>query len=74
MPKTHKLRLRLRDLPPFWLGILVGFVAVAVAFALVWGGSLFATIRKGSLFPVAQFVAHDILKVGLPIPHRGDMA
>jgi hypothetical protein len=31
----HRLRLTLRDLPPFWLGVLAGFMLVAVAFALV---------------------------------------
>jgi len=35
VPKMHKLRLRLRDFPPFWLGVLAGFMVVAVAYALV---------------------------------------
>jgi hypothetical protein len=34
VPKMRKRRLRLRDLPPFWLGVLAGFMVVAAAFAL----------------------------------------
>ena len=31
VPKMHKLRLRARGLPPFRLGVLTGFMVVAVA-------------------------------------------
>jgi hypothetical protein len=31
----HKLQLKLRDFPPFWLGVLAGFMFVALAYALV---------------------------------------
>jgi hypothetical protein len=33
--KMHKLQLKLRDFPPFWLGVLAGFMFVALAYALV---------------------------------------
>jgi hypothetical protein len=35
VPKMPKPRLGLRDVPPFWLGVLAGFMVVAVAFSLV---------------------------------------
>jgi hypothetical protein len=31
----HKLQLKLQNFPPFWLGVLVGFMLVALAYALV---------------------------------------
>jgi hypothetical protein len=33
--KMHKLQLKLRNLPPFWLGVLAGFMLVALAYALI---------------------------------------
>jgi hypothetical protein len=33
--KMHKLQLKLRNFPPFWLGVLAGFMFVALAYALV---------------------------------------
>jgi hypothetical protein len=29
------IRLKVRDFPPFWLGVVVGFMLVAAAYALV---------------------------------------
>jgi hypothetical protein len=31
----NKLQLKLRNFPPFWLGVLAGSMLVAVAYALV---------------------------------------
>jgi len=31
----HKLQLKLRNFPPFWLGVLAGFMLVALAYAVV---------------------------------------
>jgi len=33
--KMHKLQLKLRNFPPFWLGVVAGFMLVALAYALV---------------------------------------